>query len=320
MSSPSLLSFLDAPVVVGDPEGRAAYVNPAFESRFSVSAEAVTGRPLASLFEGGVREAVLQAVAEVCQKGESAHFRLRHGGVGYAGLASPIVAEDARVGFVILLLETSAAEERILALQRETQEPLGELERLLDELLEQTGGRRAGTYRALVEDGLRGVARLRKWSKELGDLLAGRPVVPPPETPGFDPARVVGDAAGRLAGEFSQAGVQFEVLVPAQLPMLRGDGARLELALVRLLRQRLGGCGSSSSVSLAARTIGRGDDCSVVVAVIDAHGDAGAMDDPTESEPEEVRQIVHELGGDLRTTADPIVGRTTAIRLTTLKQ
>jgi hypothetical protein len=27
----SLLSFLDAPVLVGDPEGRAAYVNPAFE-------------------------------------------------------------------------------------------------------------------------------------------------------------------------------------------------------------------------------------------------------------------------------------------------
>ena len=30
----SLLSFLDAPVVVGDPEGRAVYVNPAFEARF----------------------------------------------------------------------------------------------------------------------------------------------------------------------------------------------------------------------------------------------------------------------------------------------
>lgn len=32
MSQPSLLSFLDAPVVVGDPDGRAAYVNPAFEA------------------------------------------------------------------------------------------------------------------------------------------------------------------------------------------------------------------------------------------------------------------------------------------------
>ena len=41
----SLLSFLDAPVVVGDPDGRAVYVNPAFEARFGVAAEGVTGQP-----------------------------------------------------------------------------------------------------------------------------------------------------------------------------------------------------------------------------------------------------------------------------------
>ena len=63
MSSGTLLAFLDAPVVVGDPEGRAAYVNPAFETRFAVASAAATGAPLASLFDGGVREAVLRAVA-----------------------------------------------------------------------------------------------------------------------------------------------------------------------------------------------------------------------------------------------------------------
>ena len=47
MSSLSLLSFLDAPLVVGDPDGRAAYVNPAFEVRFAASAETVIGQPLA---------------------------------------------------------------------------------------------------------------------------------------------------------------------------------------------------------------------------------------------------------------------------------
>jgi len=317
--SPSLLSFLDAPLVVGDPEGRAAYVNPAFEARFSVAAEEVTGRPLASLFEGGVREEVLRAVAEVCEKGASERFRVRHGGVGYSGLASPIVAEDARVGFVILLLETSMAEEKMLALQRETQEPLGELERVLEELVEQTGGRRAAMYRTLVEDGLRALARLRKWSGELGRLLTSRPAAAP-EAAVFDPARVVGAAARRLAGEFGKAGVRFEVQVPARLPMVLGDGARLELALIHLLRERLASCGSGSSVSLATRTIGQGDDRSVVVAVIDAHGEPGAMEDPTEPEPEDLRQVVGELGGDLRTTADAFAGRTTAIRLTTLKE
>jgi PAS domain-containing protein len=96
--APSLLSFLEAPVLVGDPDGRAAYVNPAFEARFGVTAEGVTGQPLAVLFDGGLREAMLRAVAEACERGTTARFHLRHAGVGYAAVASPIVAEDARVG------------------------------------------------------------------------------------------------------------------------------------------------------------------------------------------------------------------------------
>ena len=66
----SLLSFLDAPVLVGDPDGRAAYVNPAFESRFGVSAEGVSGQALAVLFDGGLREGMLRAVAEACRSEE----------------------------------------------------------------------------------------------------------------------------------------------------------------------------------------------------------------------------------------------------------
>ena len=76
-------------------------------------------------------------------------------GVGYTAVASPIVAEDARVGVVILLVESSAADERLIALQREIAEPVGELRRVLDELLEQTGGRRDERYRTLVEEGSR---------------------------------------------------------------------------------------------------------------------------------------------------------------------
>ena len=49
-------------------------------------------------------------------------------------------------------------------------------------------------------------------------------------------------------------------------------------------------------------------------------GGSAAAGGPSKPEPEEALQIVRELGGDLRTTADSLVGRTTAIRLTTLKQ
>lgn len=314
MSSPSLLSFLDAPVVVGDPEGRAAYVNPAFEIRFSVAAEAVTGQPLASLFEGGVREAVLQAVADVCSGGRSARFRLRHAGIGYAGLASPIVADDERVGFVILLLESSAESERALALQRQVREPLGEIARVFDELGDADGARRS----ALIEDGLRAVGRLGKSADELGAVMSGRGAGSGRPRPGaFDPAPVVGSVAGRLSPRFAEAGVDLDVRVPATLPRVRGEAALLARALDGLLESRLSGCAAGSSLVLAARTADGADTPAVVVAVIDVTVADGSR--PGEAEPDPVRRAVHALGGEIRTNQDAPAGRTTAIRLPALK-
>ena len=314
LGSVSLLTFLDAPVVVGDPDGRTAYVNPAFAARFRASGDDATGQPLSALFEGGVREAVLRAVVECCEQGRTVRFRLRHGGVAYAAVASPIVAEDARVGVVILLVESSAAEERLIALQRELSEPVGELRRVLDELLEQTGGRRDDSYRTLVEDGARALARVQKWCDEL-TLIAGPPAGARSET-SFDARSVVQDAAARMRGEFAALGIELEVLVPAQLPRVRGNGSRVELALVRLLRERLSTARESPAVTLAARPIGRGDARSVVISISESPAaDGRAPVDRSEPVPAVVMEVVRELGGEIRTAADPLMGRTTAIRL-----
>ena len=53
MDGASLISFLDTPFLVGDPDGRVVYVNPAFERRFCPEGEQLQGVELASLFEGG---------------------------------------------------------------------------------------------------------------------------------------------------------------------------------------------------------------------------------------------------------------------------
>jgi hypothetical protein len=315
LAARSLLTFIDAPIVVGDPDGRTAWVNPAFLSRFASGGDDATGQPLSALFEGGVREAVLRAVVECCDQGRSVRFRLRHASVGYTAVASPIVAEDARVGVVILLIESGAADERLLSLQREIAEPVGELRRVLDELLEQTGGRRDERYRTLVEEGCRALVRVQKWSDELTAVIAGRPAAAQAGA-SFDAVRVVQDAAARLRGEFAALGIELEVLVPARLPRVRGDGARVELALVRLLQGRLASARESASVTLAARPVGRGDARSIVISICDAPGGDGlSMADPTEPLPTIVTDVVRELGGEIRSAADPLVGRTTAIRL-----
>jgi hypothetical protein len=315
MGAVSLLTFIDAPVVVGDPEGRAAYVNPAFLARFRPGGGDATGQPLSTLFEGGVREAVLRAVVECCEQGRTVRFRLRHGGVPYAAVASPILAEDARVGVVILLVEASAVEERLLAVHREIAGPIGELRRVLDELHEQTGGRRDERYRALIEDGARAISRAQKWCDELSALHVGPPGPARAET-SFDALRVMQDAVARMRGEFGAAGVALELLLPGQLPRVRGDGARFEQALVRLLQERLRAAARSHAVTLAARPIGRGDARGVMISVCEAPGAAGGAPDLSASAvPTLVTEVVRELAGEVRMAADPLMGRTTAIRL-----
>ena len=169
-ASRSLLDFVDAPVVVGDPDGRAVYVNAAFEKDFETSVADATGEPLASLFDGGAREAVLRAVAGVCGGGGTVRFRLREEGRGYAALASPIVAEADRVGVVILLTDELSDDERLLAFPREIQEPLDELSRCLTELAEGAGSR---ALRRHAEDGLRAVGRIRKQTEWLAGVVQG---------------------------------------------------------------------------------------------------------------------------------------------------
>jgi len=309
MSSTSLLSFLDAPLVVGDPDGRAAYVNPAFAGRFAVCAETVIGQPLVSLFEGGVREMVLHAVAEVCACGTSQRFRVRHAGTGYAGLVSPIVAEDARVGVVILFNESAPDDERAHRLQREAQAAVEVLDGALEEITARIANSRDAKLRDLLDAGGRAAGELRRCTAGLGDVLAGRrPAAPRDDR--FDPARVASGLASRLAGEFAAAGVGIDVRMPAQLPTVEGDAVAFRDALEGLLRTRLAGLESGTSLVLAARTIER-DGATWVVLALKEPPPSGAADEP----PQRVIDELSVLGGDVRVSAHPDSGRTTAIRL-----
>jgi PAS domain-containing protein len=169
----SLMDFIDTPVLVGDPDGRAVYVNPSFERYFETSKESVTGVPLASLFDGGARESVLRAVAGVCSGAPSARVRLREGGRGWVALASPVEADEGRVGVVILLTEEEMGEDRLLAFRREIIEPLEELSQCLADFSEQTGGRRGEKYRVLIADGVRALERIRKFAGDVETKLLG---------------------------------------------------------------------------------------------------------------------------------------------------
>jgi PAS domain S-box-containing protein len=172
--SVSLLDFIDAPVVVGDPDGRVVYVNSAFEGSSGIESGDAKGQPLANLFEGGAREAVLRAVANVCQTGEANRFRLRVNSTGYAALASPIKSNESSVGVVIVLSEELRGDPRVLALQREIHEPLDDIARCLAELSEAAAGLRESRYGQAIDDGLRALAQVRKHAEEIQNILEGK--------------------------------------------------------------------------------------------------------------------------------------------------
>jgi hypothetical protein len=304
--SRSLLSFVDTPILVADPDGSAVYANPSFETRFALPQGGAQGLPLAVLFEAGGREEVLRAFADVCEGGPPSRFRLRVGSVGYVALVSPIVTESARIGAILLLTEEMIGGEKLLAFHRAVQEPVEDLGECLDTLLDQTGGRRSERYRTLVEDSLRALQRLRKWTDELQNIALGRPGGGAASR--FDLRTLLRRAA---AGLERGADCTVELSVPAQLPSLRGDGERLEAALVHWLRARVART-ATPSLTLVAKMLATGKNAAVLLLVTEGTP-ARAGTSAAEPELDLLRDAIASLGGNLRITPTAAGGRTTAI-------
>ena len=104
--SVSLLDFLDAPVLVGDPDGRVVYVNSAFEACSGIAARGREGPAArrASSTAAGARRCC--APSRACARsGSRCGSGCGWDAVGYAALASPIKSNESSVGVVILLSE-----------------------------------------------------------------------------------------------------------------------------------------------------------------------------------------------------------------------
>jgi len=315
----TLLSFLDAPVVVGDPDGAAVYANPAFEMRFERAIGRVPGVPLAELFEGGAREAVLRAVVSACRQGESVRFRVREGAVGFSAVASPIEAQGEQVGVVILLKEEVEGVERILSLHRQMEQPLDELSHALEQLVGHTAHVRDARLRTLVDDAQRSLARVRKGADEVHGVLTGAPGTGRSDAAGrargarrFDPGALLHRVAGRMGRAFEAGQTTVEVVTPPALPQLAGDEHRLESLLQRLLEARLAQQPAPEQLLLGARVTGAGPARMLVISFCELGGaEFGARfaDVPV------AREEAAALGAEMHGVAHPKLGRATLLRM-----
>ena len=163
----SLLGHLDAPILVGDPQGCVVYANPSFRERFCQLSGDPVGDPLAMVFGGGAREVVLTATAQVLQRGQPSRLQIREGGHAYTGLCSPIEADDDRVGVVMVLLEEHSDENHLTSLADELGEPLSDALLAMSTLNEELDGRLDARQQQLMTTGLHQVETAQKWLREL---------------------------------------------------------------------------------------------------------------------------------------------------------
>ncbi len=304
----SLLGHLDTPILVGDPEGRVVYANPSFRRRFCAGGGDPTGEPLAGVFGGGARETVLKVTADVLQRGQAARLQIREGGVGYVGLASPIEAQDDRVGVVMVMLEEQSNEDHLSGLAEELGEPIHDALRWSARLLESSAGVLSDPQRAGLEQVVQSLETATKWLRELSLAIRGGKT----EQGHFDVAASVMRAAERLRSE-ADGEIGFEVLMPPNMPRVRGAAVVFERALLALARHRLSESLAGRPLTLLARGIGGDPARGVIVSVVDSPDPARRG--TTGSPPEAVSQAISSMGGDLSCVEDSLVGRVTSLQL-----
>ncbi|MCP5060348.1 MAG: PAS domain-containing protein [bacterium] len=311
MSDAALIDHMDAPVLVGDPDANAVHMNPAFERSFGVDAGLALGTPLAELFQGGGREAMLAAVASVCVEGASVRCRIREGGVGWCAVISPIASQGEQVGVVVLLTEEQAGAGQLMSLRRDLEGPVDEVTLGLETLLEETGGRRNPGHRARLEEALRSVEKLRKSLDEMSTVLAGKHPLARVEP--FDPAQVVRQVADATRERFAERDTTLQLLAPTSLAGFPGDGSGLEGALRALVEARLATPEAPARITLGVRRLGPEDAETLVVSLSETPREA-AFDAPFQDDSALTDRLIA-LGARVHGYVHPRLGRTTILQL-----
>jgi nitrogen-specific signal transduction histidine kinase len=305
----SLLAHLQTPILVGDPDGCIVYANPAFRDRFCQADEDPMGQPLAMVFGGGAREVVLTATAEVLERGQPARLQIREGEYGYAGLASPIEAEDDRVGVVMVLLEEQSSEDYLTGLADEIGEPIMEAIQALQGFSQNLAGRLGDEEQAILARGMRSIETAQKWLRELQVAIRGGK----PQQGRFDVTNSILRVAERVTNE-SETKVDLEVLMPPNLPRVAGTTVVFERLLTQLVRQRIEEAKADQPLTLLARTLGGDEPRGVLVSLVDVPD--SSRRNATGHPPEAVQQGVASMGGEVICVEDSSAGRVTLMRLT----
>jgi hypothetical protein len=223
-------------------------------------------------------------------------------------LASPIEAEDDRVGVVMVLLEEQSSEEYLCGLAEEVAEPTADafaaLQQMGAEMSEAFDVRR----REIFERALQSVEQAQKSLRDLQVALRGGK----PRPGRFDITGTVMRVAERVAQE-TDGETRVEILMSPNLPRVSGSAGPLERLLLQLIRQRLNEAREGQPLTILGRALGSGAGGGVMVSLVDVP-DADRRDS-TGLPPDAFAQGAQAMGGDVICVEDTNAGRVTSLRL-----
>lgn len=304
----SLLGFVATPILVGDPDGCIVYANPAFRKCFSVLDDELMGMPLAMVFGGGAREVVLTVTASVLDRGEAARIQIREAGIGYTGLASPIEAEDDRVGVIMVLLEEESNEDHLSVMVDEVSVPLAESMKSLQAIKEPIRARVNDAQREVFEGGLDALEDAQQSLRELHLVIRGGK----PKQSRFDLSGAIMRVVER-SNRSQGAEHELQVLMPPNLPRVVGAGPAFERLMGSLVRQRMDESRPGQPLTLLARQIEGDGTSGVLVSIVDTPDTDRRQS--TGLPPEALHQGITAMGGDTICVEDSVLGRVTSMRL-----
>ena len=235
-------------------------------------------------------------------------LQIREAGHGYTGLASPIEAEDDRVGVIMVLLEEHSNEEHLTGLADEVAAPIADALECIQVMSSQMFDILLDDQRELIERGLRSIEDAQKWLRELQMALRGGKR----QQGRFDVTGAIMRVADRAKQDLGSE-VDLEVLMPPNLPRVAGTPAVFERLLGQLIRQRLGEAKAGQPITLLARTLGGEQPRNVLVSLVDVPD--VALRQTTGLPPESIQQTMAAMGGDSICVEDSMIGRVTSLRL-----
>ncbi len=308
----SLLGFVETPILVGDPEGRIVYANASFRQFFAPGNDDLMGQPLAMVFGGGARELVLSVVASVLERGEAARLQIREAGVGFIGLASPIEAQDDRVGVIMVLLEEESNEDHLSVMIDEISSPLSASLKDLQALTSPLTHQLSKAQNDAFEAALASLEEAQNSLRELHLVIRGGK----PKHGHFDVSSAILRVVERITREYGSE-VEIQVLMPPNLPRVVGIGAAFERLITSLMRHRIEEAKEGQPLTLLARSMSGDGAPAVLVSLVDVPDTLRRKG--TGLPPESLQQGIASMGGESICVEDSMLGRVTSMRLTAVE-